>query len=57
LDFSFGRSPEESDQTPIASGENRVLFYRQDLQDLLDFLLHFQFPDEIENTQSAFSGN
>ena len=26
--------------------------FRQDLQDLHDFLLHFQFPDETENTQS-----
>ena len=26
--------------------------FRQDLQDLHDFLLDFQFPDETENTQS-----
>jgi len=32
-------------------------FFRQDLQDLHVFLFYFQFPEETENTQSAFSGN
>jgi hypothetical protein len=28
------------------------IVFRQDLQDLLDFIFCFQFPDETENTQS-----
>jgi hypothetical protein len=28
------------------------ILFRQDLQDLIDFIFYFQFPDETENTQS-----
>jgi hypothetical protein len=28
------------------------IVFRQDLQDIHDFIFYFQFPDETENTQS-----
>jgi hypothetical protein len=36
---------------------NFDFIFRQDLQDQLDLIFNFQFPDETENTESAYSGN
>ncbi len=33
------------------------IVFRQDLQDLLDFIFNFQFPDETENTQSPLANS